>query len=238
MSEEFLGATPAQTAEASQPAASAQEVRAEKADYSEFLEAITNPEGKPKYKTVADALIGAAKAQEHIQRIEQENASLRAVAQKVETLEQVLARLDQGKAVDQPKAPVIEDPEKLVLSVVEKREQAMRERDNRKTVLEALNSKFGDKTDSVLKAKAEELGLSVSELGALAARSPKAVLGYFDMKGAGTPTVRGTVNTEALTPKQGEAAAPQNIMWGASTKDVVNYFRQVKQEVNKELGLV
>jgi len=102
--------------------------------------------------------------------------------------------------------------------------------------LNALREKFGDKTNEVLSAKANDLGLSVMELGALAARSPKAVLGYFDTKQV-TPSVQSTVNTQALSPKQTEVKAPDNIMWGASTKDVVGFFRQVKEEVNKELGL-
>lgn len=237
MSEEFLGSTTAQPAETSQPVVEAQVVKQEgKAEYGEFLQAITNPEGKPKYKTVADALIGAAKAQEHIQRIEAENAELRTVAKKVETMEQLLQRLEQGKGSDQTPIPKVEDQEQIVLSVLEKREQALRERQNREQVLESLKGKFGDKVQDVLQAKANELGLSVAEMGALAARSPKAVLGYFDTK-ALAPSVQSTVNTQALSPKPTEVKAPENIMWGASTKDVVGFFRQVKEEVNKELGL-
>lgn len=237
MSEEFLGTTNTQTAETSQPAVEAQAVKQEgKPEYTEFLQAITNPEGKPKYKTVADALIGAAKAQEHIQRIESENAELRTVAKKVETMEQLLQRLEQGKGSDQPLMPKVEDQEQIVLSVLEKREQALRERQNKEQVLESLRGKFGDKVQDALQTKANDLGLSVAELGALAARSPKAVLGYFDTKPA-APSVQSTVNTQALSPKTTQATAPENIMWGASTQDIVGFFRQVKEEVNKEFGL-
>jgi hypothetical protein len=237
MSDEFMGTTNTQSAEVSVPATEAQAVKAEsKAEYTEFLQAITNPEGKPKYKTVADALIGAAKAQEHIQRIETENAELRGVAKKVDTMEQLLQRLEQGKGSDQSPVPKIEDQEQMVLSVLEKRDHALRERQNKEQVLESLKGKFGDKVQDVLQAKANDLGLSVADLGALAARSPKAVLGYFDSRGA-APSVQSTVNTQALTPRQTEALAPDNIMWGASNKDVVGFFRQVKEEVNKEFGL-
>lgn len=237
MSEEFLGTTNTQPAETSQPAVEAQAVKQEgKAEYGEFLQAITNPEGKPKYKTVADALIGAAKAQEHIQRIEAENAELRTVAKKVETMEQLLQRLEQGKGSDPAPMPKVEDQEQIVLSVLEKREQALRERQNREQVLESLKGKFGDKVQDVLQAKANDLGLSVAELGALAARSPKAVLGYFDAKSV-TPSVQSTVNTQALQPRSGDLKAPENIMWGASTREVTDFFRQIRTEVNKELGL-
>jgi hypothetical protein len=237
MSDEFMGSTNP-SAETSQPATEATKVSAEtKSDYSEFLEAITNSEGKPKYKSVPDALLGAAKAQEHIARLEQENASLRGVAQKVDTLEQVLARLETGKGSDNSLAPKVEDQEKLVLSVLERREAANREEGNRKTVLSALKEKFGDKTNDALTQKANDLGMSVADLGALAARSPKAVLEYFKVESKGTPNVQGTVNTEALRPVQGEVKAPDNIMWGAKTSEVVDFWKQIKAEVNTTLGV-
>lgn len=237
MSDEFMGSTNP-SAETSQPATEATKVSVEtKSDYSEFLEAITNSEGKPKYKSVPDALLGAAKAQEHIARLEQENASLRGVAQKVDTLEQVLARLETGKGSDNSLAPKVEDQEKLVLSVLERREAANREEGNRKTVLNALKEKFGDKTNDALTQKANDLGMSVADLGALAARSPKAVLEYFKVESKGTPNVQGTVNTEALRPVQGEVKAPDNIMWGAKTSEVVDFWKQIKADVNKTLGV-
>ena len=238
MSEEFLGVTAPVAAEGSSPTPEAPKVEAQKnADYSEFLEAITNSEGKPKYKSVPDALLGAAKAQEHIARIEQENANLRGIAQKVETLEQVLARLETGKPADQPVMPKVEDQESLVLSVLEKREIALREKQNREAVLNSLKEKFGDKVSDALTAKANDLGLSVADLGAMAAKSPKAVLSYFQTETKGTPTVQGTVNPQALQPKSDGVKTPENIMWGANTKDLVGFFRQIKEEVNKELGI-
>ena len=239
MSDEFLGADQApKSEEQSPPASTSKEVKAEaKSDYSEFLDAITNAEGKPKYKTVADALLGAAKAQEHIARIEQENADLRGVAKKVETMEQLLQRLETGKTGDPPAQPKIEDQESQILSVLEKREAANKERANRQSVLDSLRTKFGDKAEAVLKAKADDLGLSLSDLGNLAARSPKAVLGYFNSEVKGTPSVLGTVNTDALVPKPADGAAPANMLWGASHKEQIAYMRQIKESVNRELGL-
>jgi len=233
MSEAFLGATAPVTPEGGSPAPEGNPVVQGNPEYTEFLQAITNQEGKPKYKTVADALIGAAKAQEHIARIEQENSELRGVAKKVETIEQVLQRLEMGKGNDTP-APRIEDSEKLVLSVIERHKAAEREQANKLAVLTELKSKFGDKTDDALSAKANELGLSVQELGALAARSPKAVLSYFGAESKSTPAVHSTVNTQALKPNEQQVGAPGDL---SSTKELVNYWRSVKAEVNKSLGL-
>jgi hypothetical protein len=235
MSEEFMGSTGTQTASTEQVQAT--EVKAEtKSEYTDFLEAITNQEGKPKYKTVADALIGAAKAQEHIQRIEQENASLREVAQKVSTMEQVLLNLDKQKGADQLHMPGIEDQEKLIVSVLEKQKMAEKALANKQFVLENIQKRFGDKSEEVLKQKANDLGLSVSELGALASRSPQAVLEFFKTEQKGTPTVTGTVNTQALQPNY-EQKTPENILWGASNKEVIDFWKQIKTDVTRDLGL-
>jgi len=240
---EFLGADqPQQVAESGQQPTEAVSVPPKpegmsKTDYAELLEAITNQEGKPKYKSVSDALIGAAKAQEHIARLEAENAEFRANFTKAKTGEELLKELEsERKRADQP-VPKVEDQESMILSVLEKREAALREKGNREAVLSTLKNKYGDKLESALQSKAEDLGLTVAELGSLAARSPKAVLAYFDAKATGTPTVKGTVNTEALQPVQKGPTVPENIMWGASTQDRINLLREIRADVEKQLGL-
>jgi hypothetical protein len=240
MSEEFLGEDkpPVDSQKPVDQPAKAQEGKAEgNSDYSDFLEAITNSEGRPKYKTVADALLGAAKAQEHIARIETENSELRGLQTKVSGLEALIAKLETGKQVDQPVQPKVEDQESLVISVLEKRDAFNAARANRQKVLDTITAKFGDKTNDMLKQQADDLGLTLQEMGDWAARSPKAVLKLFGAEAKGTPTVKGTVNTEALRPDQKPADAPANLLWGASTKDQVSFLRQIKEEVNKEYGL-
>lgn len=207
-------------------------------EFSDLLTAITSPDGKPKYNSVQEALRGAAHAQKHIQTLEQENAELKNLSTQVETLKALMQEnlMTQGKA-DQPVLPKVEDLENIVRSTLERTKQEEIARTNRQAVLNTLKEKFGDGLDKALETQAQELGLSVAELGALASKSPKAVLKAFNVETKGTPAVQGTVNTQALQPAQTELKAPDNIMWGASHKDVTAFFRQIKQEVNKELGI-
>lgn len=203
-------------------------------DYTEFLSAIVNPEtGQPKYKTVAEALFGAVHAQEHIRNLETENAELREKASKATTAEQVIEKVRQTNAQGTPEGSRASLDEKSVLEILEKRDKVQVEKSNRLSVLNTLKVKYGDKLEDALSTKAAELGLSAAELGSLAARSPKAVLAYFDVKGTGTPSNKeGVVNTDALRPiEPGKAAAPANLLWGASSKEQVEFLRKIKAEV-------
>lgn len=207
-------------------------------DFSDILATITNPEGKPKYGTVKDALIGASHAQKHIATLEAENSELKRIAEQVETLKALMQdNLTQQPKADQPAGLKQEDLENLVRNTLNRTQQEEKATANRMSVLNTLKGKFGEKLNEALEKQSQELGLSVAELGALAAKAPNAVLKYFNAESKGTPAVNGTVNTQALTPSTGPVVAPNNIMWGAPTKDVVGFFRQIKEEVNKELGL-
>ncbi len=233
--QEFLGdpqAAAQVTPEAATPVANAN------SDFSDILATITNPEGKPKYGTVKDALIGASHAQKHIATLEAENSELKRIAEQVETLKALMQEnLTQKPQADQPAGLKQEDLENLVRNTLSRTQQEEKATANRMSVLNTLKSKFGEKLDEALEKQSKELGLSVAELGALAAKAPNAVLKYFNVEPKGTPAVNGTVNTQALTPQQQAAQAPANLMWGAPTKEVVGFMRQIREEVNKQMGL-
>lgn len=65
---------------------------------------------------------------------------------------------------------------------------------NRQAVSAALQAAYGDQAVQALANKAQELGMTPAELGALAERSPKAVLAYFNVQGA---TGTSSVNTSS-----------------------------------------
>lgn len=226
MSEEFMGDQPSNQPEADQQKAQS----GEKSEYSEFLQAIVNEEGKPKYKTVAEALMGNAHAQEHIRRLERENADLRGLETKVKTMEELLQRLEGGKQADQPRSSV-EDVERLVESQLEASLRRRAEQENRRKVLDSIRGKYGDKAEEIMKARATELGLTLSDLGNLAAKSPNSVLAYFSDSKSSSQTVQSSVNTQAISPERKGAELPKNIMQGASTKDVVAYMRSLREEI-------
>ena len=82
----------------------------------------------------------------------------------------------------------------------------------------------------VAAVRAAELGMPVDLFNQLAATSPKVVLDYFDVSSKVQPTnIEGTVNTDALQQNVQPAPAKKNIMYGASTSDIVNAWRQAGQ---------
>ena len=66
--------------------------------------------------------------------------------------------------------------ESLVTSVVEKREQQSVTQRNIQTVQESLKEAFGTEDEKHVKAKSEELNMTMDEMTALAARSPAAFM--------------------------------------------------------------
>lgn len=206
-------------------------------DYSEFLQGIKNSEGSQKYRSVEDALKGAANAQEHIKTLERENAELRGLKTKLETMEELLVRLEQGKREDQPAAPRIEDTEQLVDSRIKSYLKQQEEASNRHKVLDTLRSKYGSKTEEIMKVRATELGFSLTDLGSMAAKSPVAVLELFKAAPTTGSSVHSTVNTQAISPQKPVAVPPKNLMQGATNKEVISYLRELKGEIEQEMGL-
>jgi hypothetical protein len=158
-------------------------------------------EGK-KYATVEAALESIAPKEEHIGTLEAELAELR---QKNESLETAVKALDDIKAGNSKSDQTDLDPDaiaRLVDSRIESKNAEKTAVQNVDTVVTAMKTKFGtaDKAKEAYEAKALELGMGVETLTEIAAKSPKAVLSYFDLKPeTPAPTkTEGSVNTEAL----------------------------------------
>lgn len=201
---------------------------------SSLLGQIKNKEGAPKYKSVEDALKGLQHAQEHIARLEQEAANRQELMTRVQTMESLLERLGEKPAEDHREQVQPKLREEEVLSILERRETAKVQAANRQAVLEALKSKFGEKANEVLETKARELGVTTRFLGDMAAQSPKAVLDYFK-ESKPSSAVQGTVNTMGLRPEVKRAEPPKDIGYGASTRELKEFARALRAEVEEEL---
>ena len=119
----------------------------------------------------------------------------------------------------------------------ERKQQQASQQTNVQQVNAAMQEKFGDNARTHVEQKAQELGVGVEFLSSLAATSPKAFLAYFDTQPApGTPSTPSTSQ-----PRQGTQAGqgyevPDNILVGASTRQVLDLWRNVAQEVQDELN--
>lgn len=153
-----------------------------------MLGSIKNERGEPKYKTLEEALKALGHAQEFIpklktreEELEQELQTLRAKVAKVDTLEATVLELTQRgtpKAQEnQPAAGLTaEEVAKLVQNTLNETQTKAEQTKNTQTVVSTMKGIFGDKASEVYDAKAKELGISVADLNAMAAKSPQVVL--------------------------------------------------------------
>ena len=143
-------------------------------------------EGK-KYANEEEADKAIAFKEEHISKIESENAQLREQADKATTLDEVLNRIqDQQTQVQDSYTKTgnedhqIQDIDALVAKALDEKlsahsAQATAET-NSQMVFAQLTERYGEKAGEMFQMKAQELDL---DLDSLAAASPKAVLEFF-----------------------------------------------------------
>lgn len=169
-------------------------------------------EGK-KYSTTEEADKAIAFKEDHIARIEAENATLREAQQKAATLDEVLESIKQSNSTEQQSHQTggegnhleSQDIDALVAAAVQQNLQAATqsslEESNSKQVFESLVAQYGSRASEVYQMKSAELGIDLDDLSKT---SPKAVLEFFKeapapTKGSGYQS--GTVNTANLTSK-------------------------------------
>ena len=217
---------------------------------SDPLASILNENGEPKYKTVDDALKALAHSQAFIETLKTEKSTveselntLRESASKAATIEEVLKKLS---AKDEPEAPKVETPPvgglseeavaELVRSQLAGLESAKAQATNVEKVQNTLKQKFGEKTVEVVRAKAQELGITPEKLGELSSSSPDLVLALFGSKPSSAPTT-GSVHIPNHTPQSELERPTKSLLIGASGKEQKEYMKKVKDEIYKKHGI-
>lgn len=209
--------------------------------FKDHLSSITDDNGQPKYRDVFTALEALKHTQAHVKTLQEENKTFRESQTQATTMEEALRRLSANKEQnDSTKSPEL-DAEKLkgmTLETLRQYEAEKSARANEQAVSDALVKKFGDaeKAKAAYATKADELGIDADTLRSLAQRSPKAVLSYFDVKEqrAFDKNLEGSVNTDAFNKTQRTTEAPRNIMYGASSQDVLSAWKAAGQSVLNE----
>lgn len=154
-----------------------------------------------------------AKAKEHadslIESLTRQTAEMREDMSKLVTPDEILAQIKtlqtkntEGDGAVIPQAINPEEVSRLVEETVAKREAAQKADANVMRVDEEVRKQFGEKSKEFVADKAKELGLTLQELGSLAARSPEAFFNLVGLKVApkapNTDPSRSIVNTVAL----------------------------------------
>lgn len=185
-----------------QAEASDQQAPAEAPQVPEYLSGLVG-EGK-KYGSVENAMQSIPSAQDHIGRLEQENADLRSQLTDAENLRTLIDKNVQSQQAPETgvTAPAPDDIAALIDERMNARSAQEVATNNILQVDQAMKGKYGDQAQAMLSQKASELGVGVDFLQDTAGRSPKAFLQLFGMSDqteSVTPTsVQSSVNTEAM----------------------------------------
>jgi uncharacterized protein YdcH (DUF465 family) len=153
-------------------------------------------EGK-RYKTPDEIAKAKLHADTHIDRLEKENAELRAYTQQAKKLEDLIAKLEANPGTSKDELPVTPErpvsqatlTEADVLSMVDKhvteKETKRTKTQNIEEAKKQLRAVFGDKYAEVLKSRSSELGISIERMTALAEESPNALIKLVVQEGSG-----------------------------------------------------
>lgn len=152
-------------------------------------------EGK-KYQDPKVLLKSKRDSDVHIQRIERENAELRADLQTRQTLEEAINNLSKPSSSETP-TPVERTDNALTPELIQqlidkelaKRSSQSQIAQNQAKVINKLTEVWGDNYSVKLKARARELGLGEDFLADLATKQPDAFIKIIDPKPAGTPNL-------------------------------------------------
>lgn len=216
-------------------------------DLATLLSSIKNERGEQKYATVEAALDGLRNAQDFIPSLrtqlterEQEIERLRVQAERASELERTIADLTANRQQDPATpAPVFDESKvaDLVNRTLSQREQQAVAQANLTKVTSTLQSVFGTDAEAKFYGKAQELGMSVAEINALAAKSPTAVLTMLGVnqqaanKQTQSNPTSGTVNTAAFTPHQDTFIGrnTKQVIVGATSQDIAESFDRAKK---------
>lgn len=220
-------------------------------EYADLLSTIKNERGEQKYSSLADALVGLKNAQEFIPALKAEQLKkdaeierLRAAAERVQALEETIAGLTSQRNDGGTNPPPAFDESKLadlVNQTLTRREQEALQKSNLASVVASLQQSFGADAEKKFYDKAAEMGMTMPEMNALAAKSPKLVLTALGVTQAAptkpanaTPTP-GTVNPSAFTPQDNTFVGrnPNQALVGATTEDVRASSERAKKMVEE-----
>jgi len=190
-------------------------------------------EGK-KFKTVDDLAKGKVEADAFIEKLQREQKELREELERRLSVEDALKKAQEaGVRVDPPKPAVSDPPQQAkpqgdadidsrITKALEARDRTKVVEDNLQAVTKRLVDTYGttDKAAEIVKARSEELGMTVEQLGRMAADNPKAffrLVGVDDKAGNEAPKTsswNNVKNTNAMKTASGNSVVqPGTYKW-------------------------
>lgn len=198
-------------------------------------------EGK-KYKTIEEAQRAIPHAQSHISTLEADNARMKEELTKRKTTEELLADIRNSSQTPEPTAQGVEVNKDVVSEIVKQQlainTQETLQRDNTTLVVDTFINTYGaDKAKEEFAKVAANNGMTVSQMEALVATTPKAVL---NLAGITTKTttpssaITSNVNTQSNLVTNPNVPSSKVTDYGKSV-DVADAMRRAKEIVTQRL---
>lgn len=209
--------------------------------YESLLKEITDPEGRPKYSSVEDALKANKHAQTHIQTLEQENKRFKEENTRMEELFEKLSSKEQQATTEEESATTAQSespkPEGEQQAVnkedlfaefearMSQKQKEQIEKQNKETAVQRLQAAYDDKAADAIKARAKELDVTPEFLLDMAATSPKAfytTMGLADKPKPKSEWHSSSVNSSALPNTQQKPEVKGNPL--RNTKAAIDFW--------------
>lgn len=212
---------------------------------------IKREDGSPKYESVESALDALKITQDHIKKIEAENADLRVKTSESDQLKETLKRLQERNVNEEKPSDKTntngglseEAVKELVRRQLGEEEANAKAITNIKSVQDTLINKLGtkEKAQEYVVAKAAELGLSPEALKQLSASAPNAALALLgEAVRSPTPTNTSSVRIPLGNPSSDEIKAPEVSLIsgrGATTRNQIDHIKRIKEKVYRDMNI-
>ena len=204
--------------------------------YADLLQSIKASDGRQKYTDVTAALNSVAPSQEHISKLEAENATLKEEVGKRKTAEEIMSTIESQAQTTQETpsaAPVdLSQLETLVDTRLQAAESTKLQTANTESVTSKMSEVYGEKAEEMFYKAGVDNGLSMQALNQLAATSPKAALKLAGIGESQSPMLgktQSSVNTEAMSTTHNADVPSAKVPVGATTNDMVNAWRNARK---------
>ena len=216
----------------------------DKTDNDQLLAKIVNEDGTPKYKSISEALAAAEHAQKHIKTLESDNSALKEKGSASDKLDELLDAVKQsqvsGKDKDDVSAISTDDVLGIVKNYLKDNKAAETKTDNINAVVKVFKDRFGKDASDKLYEKADDLGLSRTEINGMIANNPNAALKVLGVEGKVVDKADMVTTPSGIDAAQFRGTPetkPDSVMNTGSSKDLLDAWNASKARTNKRLGI-
>ncbi len=209
--------------------APAEEPKQTQVDLTKVVEAlsqITNSQGQQKYSDPVKAVESIPHAQNHIQKLEQDNKALKerldemnAKLDKVASTEEHLNQLaqqmkDSQTQTEQPPVAALDDQslDQKFNDLYARKTQEQKDSENLSKFAANLGASNNDEVINKVQTTARAKGVGVDLLLSMAKQNPEAALAFMDVEPSNVSKPVSSINTESMQGKPAPALAPLGVV--------------------------